>query len=515
MKILLPFPQFPLRIILPSPYSVRTHGVLGLVAAVVIGGLLRLVVGLEPVGWLAWLVPGLLLGLALRIKGRNPRPLVALAAAVGTSVNFPYYGVVMPGLAAVAVVAAQTMLWVFLIAATRRLVVRYQAGWTVLVYPVLWVAVDTLMAALLPDGNWASLAYSQADCLPLLQVTALLGVPGLLFLLTLGSSALALALAYGTRLRGAWWAYGATAALVVAALGYGELRLQRPVAGPEVTFGLAAIDDAIGPHASAAYTAGILHQYEAHVATLAAQGARVVVLPEKIGGLLTPAQAQRWQRQFSGWAAHYRVWLEAGVGVDTGQQRLNLEWLFTPAGTLTTPYQKHYLAPPEREFAPGKAYAIHSIAGQSYGLAICKDMHFAALGRAYGARQVSAMLVPAWDFYVDRWMEARMTTTRGVENGYTVVRASREGLLTVSDAYGHILAEQPSRPLPGQQLLVRVPIAAPVPTLYTRIGDVLGWLCVAVSAVLLAIGRRSPGKQLTATRAEEPKRRDNKAPAAK
>jgi apolipoprotein N-acyltransferase len=278
--------------------------------------------------------------------------------------------------------------------------------------------------------------------------------------------------------------------LVVAALGYGELRLQRPVTGPAVMFGLAAIDDAIGPHASEAYTAGILRQYEAHVAALAAQGAQVVVLPEKIGGLLTPTQAQLWQRQFSGWATHYRVWLEAGVGVDDGQQRINLEWLFTPAGTLTTPYQKHYMAPPEREFVPGNAYAIRSIAGQPYGLAICKDMHFAALGRAYGTRQVSAMLVPAWDFYLDRWMEARMTATRGVENGYVVVRASREGLLTVSDAYGRVLAERASRSLPGEQLLVRARIAAPVPTLYTRIGDVLGWLCVAAGAVLLAVGRR-------------------------
>jgi apolipoprotein N-acyltransferase len=469
---------------------VSKKGLLAVGAALVLGALLRWVVGLEPVAWLAWLVPGLLLALALRLESRDPRPLLGLAAVVGTSVNFHYYSLVMPRLAAVAVVVVQALLWVFLLSATRRVVLRYRAGWTVLVYPVLWVAVDTLMAALLPDGNWGSLAYSQADCLPLLQVVALLGVPGLLFLLTLGSSALALALTYGMRPRGAGWAYGATVGLVVAALGYGTARLQRPVTGPEVTFGLAAIDDAIGPQSSAAYTATILRQYEQHVASLAAQGAQVVVLPEKIGGLLTPQQAQVWQRQFSGWAARYRMWLEVGVGVENGQQRLNLAWLFKPDGTLTTPYQKHYLAPPEREFVAGKAYAVRSFAGQSYGLAICKDMHFAALGRAYGVRQVNAMLVPAWDFQLDKWLAARMTATRGVENGYAVVRASREGLLTVSDAYGRVLAERASRALPGQQLLVRAPIAAPVPTLFTRIGDVLGWLCVAAGAVLLVVGRR-------------------------
>jgi apolipoprotein N-acyltransferase len=487
----LAFLLLPYCLMRPFASSLRLPGVLGLVLALVLGGLLRQVVGLEPVAWLAWLVPGLLLGLALRLPGRNPRLLVALAALVGTSVNFPFYRLLLPALAAGAVVAAQTLLWVFLVSAAQRVVRRYQAMWTVLVYPVLWVAVDTLLATLLPDGNWASLAYSQAAYLPLLQIVALLGVPGLLFLLTLGSSALAFALTYGTRLRGAWPAYGATVALVVVAWGYGEWRLQRPLAGPEVTFGLAAIDEAIGSRASTAYTATILCQYEAHVAALVAQGAQVIVLPEKIGGLLTPAQAPRWQQQFSGWAARYHVWLEAGVGVADGPQHRNLAWLFTPEGTLTTPYQKHYLAPPEREFQPGIAYVVRRIAGQSYGLAICKDMHFATLGRAYGRRQVSAMLVPAWDFYVDRELAARMTATRGVENGYAVVRASRAGLLTVSDAYGRVLAAQPSRPLPGQHLLVRAQVPAPIATLYTHLGDTWGWVCVAAGVVLLVLGRSS------------------------
>jgi len=31
------------------------------------------------------------------------------------------------------------------------------------------------------------------------------------------------------------------------------------------------------------------------------------------------------------------------------------------------------------------------------GLAICKDMHFAPLGLAYGVAGAQTMLVPAWD----------------------------------------------------------------------------------------------------------------------
>jgi apolipoprotein N-acyltransferase len=103
------------------------------------------------------------------------------------------------------------------------------------------------------------------------------------------------------------------------------------------------------------------------------------------------------------------------------------------------------------------------------------------------------MLVPAWN---PGWEDARMegwnTLLRGVENGYAVVRVAREGFLTVSDAYGRIVTETKSKPLPGSALLATVQVTDRVPTLYTQIGDLFGWLCVAASVVLLLLGRRQP-----------------------
>jgi len=160
--------------------------------AVASGILLRFVVDLHPIWWLVWVAPALLLLNAFRFNAREARWMTILAAAIGTSFNFHYLRLVMPLPAVIAVVAVQTLLWVFLIMAARRLVVRYQAWWTVFVYPVLSVAVDTLAAALLPDGNFGCLAYSQGDVLPILQVASLLGVPGLLFLISLVPSTLAL-----------------------------------------------------------------------------------------------------------------------------------------------------------------------------------------------------------------------------------------------------------------------------------------------------------------------------------
>jgi len=459
--------------------------------AIATGVLLRQVLDLQPVWWLVWIVPALPLLIAIRFRPREARWMVSLAVVIGASCNFHYYRLVMPLLSVILVIALQSWLWVFLIFAARRVIVRYQSWWTVLAYPILCVAVDSLAAALLPDGNWGSLAYSQGDNLPILQTASLFGVSGVLFLVTLVPSTLALAVAYGRSLRRGWIAYALTALLLAASIAYGYARLRQPVAGAQTTFGIVSIDNPIGPHASDTYASNIQAGYDSLVQSLAAQGAQIIVLPEKIA-VLPPAKVPDWQHHFSALALQNRVWLEVGIGIDDGLNPTNWSWLFTPRGDLVSSYEKHHMAPPERHehYASGTEYNIVTVDGQTYGLAICKDMHFAAFGREYGLRHAAVMLVPAWDFaYLDGWLEARTTVFRGIENGYTIVRASREGLLTVSDPYGRILTEVPSSELPGRSLLATITVTGPVPALYTRIGNFLGWLSVAAAALLLALGR--------------------------
>ena len=465
----------------------------------VTGLMLRYVVGLEPIWWLAWLAPAALLALAYRHDAAPARWIVACAALIAASVNLPYYQTLMPAAAGVAVTVAQALLWFLAVLGARRVVLRYEHWTTVFAYPVMWTAIDTLMAALLPDGNWGNIGYSQYEFPAALQIAALFGTGGVTFMVSLVASALAMALAFGVRAPRVRRAGAAAALLTFAALGYGTLRLQTaPVGeGTETMFGLVAVDNAAGLQSTHTYSEPIWRQYEEHIVTLAGQGASVIVLPEKVA-VMSPAQAARAQARFAQLAARLKVWIEIGVGIDDGKKRLNLAWLLSPQGGLAQNYQKHHMAPPERDYSSGDGYSLQTMGelqgGLKYGLAICKDMHFASLGRAYGRRQAGVMLVPAWDFGVDRFLATGMTTMRGVENGYTIVRSSREGLLTVSDPYGRIVAQRDSALMPGSALLVRVRVPAPVATLYTRIGDSLGWICViaalAGAAMMVADRRR-------------------------
>jgi apolipoprotein N-acyltransferase len=194
-------------------------------------------------------------------------------------------------------------------------------------------------------------------------------------------------------------------------------------------------------------------------------------------------------------AARTRVWLALGIGLEVGlglddDRKTNHLWLFAPDGRLAADYLKHHLAPPERDFAAGSGYEMQAVAGRRYGLAICKDVHFAALGRAYAALGAQALLVPAWDFGEDGEYAARLSSVRGVESGVPMLRAAREGLLTISDAYGRVIAEKASASVPGATLLGRVPAALPGGTLYTRTGDLFGWLCTAAALLMVLRYRR-------------------------
>ena len=157
--------------------------------------------------------------------------------------------------------------------------------------------------------------------------------------------------------------------------------------------------------------------YADTVARLAREGARIVVLPEKIT-TLAPEEAAKRQPELASLAQRTGVYLLAGVQLNRAQRKDNASWLFSPTGDLVAEYHKQHLVPHlESDLAPGKEEIVRTINGAPFGLAICRDLIFTDFGRRYGRLGVSAMLVPAWDFYRDAWMASSVAALRGVEIG--------------------------------------------------------------------------------------------------
>ena len=68
---------------------------------------------------------------------------------------------------------------------------------------------------------------------------------------------------------------------------------------------------------------------------------------------------------------------------------------------------------------------------------------------------------------------------RGVEDGFSIVRAAKQGYLTVSDDRGRILAETRSDSAPFATLLADVP-AVHDTTLYLLLGDWFAGVALAI-----------------------------------
>ena len=459
-------------------------------AALVTGALGFASTGLD--GWwpLVWLAPLPVLALAFRASARQAAAMAFAAWALNGLNLFTFMLRLTPPPIAVAVVLVPALAFALCVLAARRAVRRLPPGAAVFAFPLAWTAIEFLLSLPSPHGTSGSLAYTQSDVLPLIQIASVTGLPGITFLLTLAPSALAVAWQERADRRRAVQALAGPFAILVLALSWGGLRLAQPAGHPPVRVGLAATDATVASFHTEdpAEALPVVRAYARRVADLAHQGAVVVVLPEKFVGV-TPAYEEEVDRIFSETARENRISVIAGLNRIGRPVAHNTAVAYSPAGQIVARYEKIHLLPAfEGQYPPGPGPTDLPLAGTQAGIAICKDMDFSALGRSHGQAGAGLVFVPAWDFVRDGRLHARMAVLRGVESGFAVVRTAQQGRLTVSDDRGRILAEATSSPA-GTSLLAEVRPGSG-PTFYSRTGDWFGWLTVAGLALVLVLSLR-------------------------
>jgi apolipoprotein N-acyltransferase len=327
------------------------------------------------------------------------------------------------------------------------------------------------------------------NALAVVQTAALCGVWGVSFLIVLVWSAAAAVSGTGS-VRAKTDAVTIAAALVTAAVGYGVWRLDAPRASETATIGLAAADEPPVPVASTEPAAReALAAYARQLDELGARGATIALAPETVVAV--------GDADFDAVAAPFadvakRRGTEVVVGLDrrgAGDER-NTAVVWSPDDTVTSYVKQHLLPPFEKRYRPGTGLSVLGEPASPWGVAVCKDMDFPALGRAYGARGVTLLVVPAWDFGVDGWLHSRMAIMRGVESGFAVARSARNGALTLSDDRGRVVAETTSASAPVASLVATVPLER-TDTPYRRYGDWLAWACAAAAlCATAALARR-------------------------
>jgi apolipoprotein N-acyltransferase len=450
--------------------------------------------GLHPIWWALWLAPIPVLAIAPRLRGSAAFLLGAIAWLIGemNQWNYVRHEIELPLQITILYFVVPAIVFGFVVLFVRSFIRRGSLFLASLAFPVYWVAYEYLTAIASPHSTWGNLAYTQMNCLPVIQIASITGLWGISFIVFLFAGAVA-ALLSGA---GEPWQRRALAItvgfVVCAVLVFGKWRLQPNPSAQSVAVTLTAKDVPMSVYLGSEEQAlELLREYADEVRRVTPAGTQVVVLPEKIGRVGESALAEA-DALFSSATTATRAAIVLGVVRKTPSGAFNSSRFYSTDGRLETNYDKHHLIAGVEPEKPGDKRIVLNQPSGRWGLQICKDMDFPKLSREYAADGASLLLVPAWDFNRDRWLHARMAVLRAVENGFALARSARNGLLTLSDNRGRILAE-------GATVLGRfVSITGKVnvareETFHTRTGDWFAWLCVAVFIILFAfqlLGRR-------------------------
>jgi len=468
--------------------------VTGIVAIACTASLVWFGTGLDPWWPLFWLAPVPVLLFSHRASWWGTAVVAALAWLVGYLNMWHYYfGVIhIPPVMLACIYAGQSLMFALAVLLYRALLRRAHHWVALLALPAAWVSFEYLLDATWPHGTAGSLAYSQLAFLPFLQLASVTGPWGMSFLLLLFPASLAI----GFHLRSAasrraLHIVASSVGVLVLVLAFGTARLASSDAGPRVKVGLIASDAPTSPAVAdeGEPTTRLFQAYADQAAKLALRGAQVIVLPEKLGVAVDP-DTHEMDALFQAVADQTRARVVVGLIHVAAPAKYNEARVYAPAAPVQA-YAKHHMLPPfESNLEPGTTLTLLPDASGIWGVEICKDMDFTPLSREYGRAGAGLMLVPAWDFDLDRTWHGHIALMRGVEGGFSIVRAAKQGYLTVSDNRGRIVAEARSDSAPFATLIADVPVAHAA-TFYVRFGNWFAWLALLLCAfaILRCVGR--------------------------
>ncbi|MEZ5317619.1 MAG: apolipoprotein N-acyltransferase [Vicinamibacterales bacterium] len=379
--------------------------------------------------------------------------------------------------------------------------------------PLFWVATEWLRGVVGGGFPWVYLGTSQATSLPVAQLASLVGVYGLSALVALvGAAAAAVALSRRrVHLAGA----GAVALLLVAVVAFGAFRL----AGSDLTrtgrvlrVGLVQGNVPQDQKWDPVYRQQILDRYMDLSRRVIGAGAGLVVWPEASTPFffdldLSMAEPVRRLAMQSG--TPFVIGTdEFEPGHDGVPDRIyNSAVLVGRDGRTRATYRKMQLVPfgeyvplkrllffvgplveAVSDFSPGTSPVVLEADDLRVSTAICYESIFPWIARAFvdhGSELLMTITNDAWfgtsSAAYQHWDQGAL---RAIEEGRYVVRAANTGFSGVVDPYGRVTVR--SRLFESDALTADVRLLDGR-TLYNRLGDVVVWLSLAVSAIMVGV----------------------------
>jgi apolipoprotein N-acyltransferase len=464
----------------------------------------------------AWLAPLFLLRF---VRSQRAGRGLAIAWILLTGAwAFQFWGMApVPGIFYFVLAAAYGLTVWIPFALDRILTPRVRGLAATFVLPTGWVATEYLVATFTPYGSWGSAAYSQND-LALLQIVSVTGLFGVSFLIAWFASVANWAWErefQWLEVRRGVLAYG-TVLSITLILGGARLSLFAPTGSTVRIASLTKpdIDLLVSPEVAQAAMSGTataeqLEEIRRRAGRInddllrrtdreARAGAKIVFWGET-NGFVFKEDEPALMRRAAELARARKVYVGLGVGTwSTGAPKPleNKLVLFDPEGRVVWENWKAIPVPGGEAAISAQNDGRIRTADTPYGRVggvICFDMDFPRLLEQAGRANTDIMLVPSNDWReIDPW-HSHMARFRAIEQGFNLVRHASNGLSIATDYQGHVLDSMDHYTAQDRVLVSRVPVSGAV-TIYSRIGDVFSWLCLAGLVALSAVAWARPAR---------------------
>jgi apolipoprotein N-acyltransferase len=397
-----------------------------------------------------------------------------------------------------------------------------------LLAPFVWVATEMGRTYIWDGFPWELLGYSQVTVLPVVQVASVVGVYGLSALVATVSAAAAYAALERNAQR--WQPVVVTAALVFACAIWGAARVRAQTLTREGSPIRVAVLQGNVPQEQKdeAYRGdrvlmdAIAQRYVDMTREAIGRGAGFILWPESS----TPYY---YEQDVVRGDTVRRLAREAHVTILLGSDQIepvrpvaegkppeahyyNAAFLVRPDGSTGAIYRKIHLVPfgeyvplkrllffvgplveAVSDFSAGRDPVLLPVAGHMASTAICYEVIYSSLIRSFvlrGSELLTTITNDAWYGWssaaYQHWEQASM---RAIEEGRYLARAANTGISGFVDPYGRVL--QKSNMFESAVMVADLHFIT-ARTTYSRIGDLVGWLSVILTAAaLLATRRRS------------------------
>jgi len=418
--------------------------------------------------------------------------LVALAMAI---VNTIIWWKIIPAPPKVYFVITGLFLQVFALCflADRLLATRLKGILSTLVFPVMWCTIEYLSSLDPAKASWTSLAYTQSENLPLVQLTAITGIWGVSFLITWFASVFNWMWVQNFE----WKKFRKEAIILTSVVGaiflFGTLRLNFPASrsGSLRTASIIQARNITEDLKTCKWTdAKGLDKYHTELENnlldktqQAAHAGAKMILWQECAGTIPKAEEKNFIEKATAMAVQEKIFLLMtlwSVPPDFPKHLVeNKMVIIDPKGQIQSVYIKNNPVPGAEPIVKGSTPI--PLLNTSYGKiagAICYDGDFPDFIRTAGKHKTEVMFLPANDWRAIDPIHTKMAITRAIENGFSLVRPAGQGLSVATDNRGRVISSMDYFNTDEQIMYADVPVQHAF-TLYPLTGDLFAWLCMA------------------------------------